>query len=614
MLLVAMGLLLMTSGFAQVQADDDLIMRTLDRVNKFRTNNQNDSALYELITLNRKLKNSGRESGYVYVDIGNLYFHLKLDNMAKRFYAKANTIFVAQHDLIGQSIVLENLGGLHSRQQPGSDSVAHYYTQALRLQEQAGDSFYAAHSQRALALYYSHNGNRGGAHRHITAALRAIQNKGIEQHPRYRWDVQFIPQQVYLTASDIFRHEKRDYDSAELYLKKAIAMTARHGIPEHRVRYTTFLAIFYLEQQMWPKALTAINEALTLADSLGYVWGKVGALQALRNYYHQTKNTQKETEAAYQYLLYKDRMYNERNDDELIVMSNLILQYENELEIQQQQNLLKEQERINHYQQRQFYFLLAIVSVLMIGLLMISYLYRSLRKRTKQANQYLAELQTSNETMRTLLSVISHDVRAPFNSLLGLSKVTLMETDLPADEYRQRVTMMHDTSAKGLILLDNLLQWVALQRDGALITLEPVSLAAVVNETLNDLAAVALTQHVRIEKNIAVDACRTDKQALKVIVRNLLTNAIKYSSGKTVTLLIEPTAEGVVLRVRDQGPGIPDEILEQLFAAGDMKKIAAKGGGLGLKIVKELVTKLHGTIEATNLPGGGAQFSVYLPQ
>ncbi|MBS1681614.1 MAG: HAMP domain-containing histidine kinase [Bacteroidetes bacterium] len=596
---------------AQQNEDQDLVARTLERVNQFKINNQNDSALYELTTLNRLLISDGRESGYIYIEMGNIYFLLKLDNMARTFYRKADELFHQHNDLIGQSIVLENYGSLFNREHPNNDTVRYYFERALALQQKANDPFYSAHSLRSLALFYSYNDNSKAAHRLLNQAIRSVRKPGIKKHPRYAWDVQFIPQQVYLTASEIYRYEKKKPDSAEYFLKEAIRMTKIYGIEAHRVRYTTFLSTYYMEQRQYPKALKAIRESLALADTIGYVWGKVGALQALKNYYHQTKDKVKETEAAYNYLLYKDKMYNENNNDELIVMTNLILQYENEREIERQQILIKEKERVNQYQQRQNYLLLAITLVFALGLLIIVILYRRLQLKTKLAERYLSELETSNDTMRNLLSVISHDVRAPFNSLLGLSKITLMESALSNEAYRERVSMMHDASAKGLILLDNLLQWVAVQRDKALIVKEDVDVPALISETLNELSSVALTQNVTIEKNIEATHVTTDRNALKVIVRNLLTNAIKYSSGKKIVLTI--SANPTIISVTDQGPGIPPDILEGLFTSRDMKKVAAKGSGLGLLIVTEMVVKLGGDIHAQNLVEGGARFEVQLP-
>lgn len=601
------------TSLAQTSNDQSLIDQTLERVNHFKINNQNDSALYELIALNQSLKAKGLESGYLYIDAGNIYFQLRLDNMAHRLYEKALRIFKDTNDAIGESLVLVNFGNLHSRANPQSDSVLYYFERALKIQEDAAETYYAAYTQRAIAQYYSTRGDFEKAHRLINKAIAAIKKPGIEEHPRYRWDVQFIPQQVYLTASDIFKNEKQNTDSAEFYLLQAIKMPRTYGIDAHRVRYLTFLGTFYLEQQQWPKAFDAIQHASALADSSGYVWGKVGALQALRNYYHQTKDLKMEAEAGYNYLLYKDRMYNARNDDDLIIMSNVILQYENELKIEQQQNLIREKEKVNQYQRQQNYLLMGILLLVIVGLIIGYFSYRTLKQKNILIEQYSSELQTSNETMRTMLSVISHDVRAPFKTLLGLCKITLMEKELSSSDYQSRVRMIHETTTKGMILLDNLLQWVALQRDKALIQREKINITELINETLHDLSSVALTENVTIEQQIKAEHMETDRNAVKAIVRNLLTNAIKYSGGKKVLITVEKAANTVTIKVCDQGPGIPEEILQGLFKAGDMKKVAAKGGGLGMQIVKELVTNLGGAITARNLIIGGAEFEVRIP-
>jgi signal transduction histidine kinase len=599
------------SANAQMLTERELIDRTLTRVNQYKVNNQNDSALYELLTTAKSLSAGSSQSGYMYVEVGNVYFHLKLYKTAIKFYERANAIFLKHNDLIGQSIVIENYGGIQGRL-AHNDSALFYYQKALELQKKAGDKFYAAHSEIAIGLRHSLNGNFEEAKRYAKASLQSIDDNTIVNHPRYRWDVQFIPQQVYLSTSDIFRNAQQ-YDSAEYYLIEAIRMTKLHGIDPHRVRYITFLATFYLEQKQLPKAYTAINHALSLADSIQYVWGRVGALQVLRNYYNQTKDAKKELEAAFNYLEYKDKMFNERNNDELIVMSNLVLQYENELEIERQQNIVKEKEKINVLQRKQNYLLLGIVIVFAIAFVAIVYLYRSLRQRNKLVKQVSSELQTNNETMRMLLSVISHDLRSPFRSMMGLTKVTMMEQQLTAPELQERVGMMHDTASKGSILLDNLLQWVALQRDKVLIEKTTFSVEDVVNETLQELANLALTEKVTIEKQLYLTTFSSDRNGLKVIVRNLLTNAIKYSANKKVTLAMKAVDENVFIHVTDQGPGIPQEILENLFQQADMKTVAAKGGGLGMVIVKEMVTQLKGDIRAVNLPEGGARFEVRLP-
>ncbi len=159
----------------------------------------------------------------------------------------------------------------------------------------------------------------------------------------------------------------------------------------------------------------------------------------------------------------------------------------------------------------------------------------------------------------------------------------------------------------------NLLQWVALQRDEALIKKETIDVPSLISETLHELSSVALTLNVTIEKNIAVLSYESDRNALKVIVRNLLTNAIKYSTGKKVFLEVTQQNGWVKIQVTDQGPGIPEEIRVSLFDEGDMKKVAAKGGGLGMQIVKKLVGELKGEIQAHNIAEGGARFEVQLP-
>jgi signal transduction histidine kinase len=108
-----------------------------------------------------------------------------------------------------------------------------------------------------------------------------------------------------------------------------------------------------------------------------------------------------------------------------------------------------------------------------------------------------------------------------------------------------------------------------------------------------------------------------DEGKLKQVLRNLLSNAVKFApKGSTIALAMHQAAQWVVVSVRDQGPGIPEDELETVFdtfVQSSRTKTGAGGTGLGLSICHEIITSHQGRIWAANNPDGGAVFSFELP-
>ncbi|MCU0382511.1 MAG: tetratricopeptide repeat-containing sensor histidine kinase [Cyclobacteriaceae bacterium] len=608
---ILFGILILFSGSFKSLSQQFIPEEDLKKVYTYRLNNRNDSALFLLNKISQKFAATNVESGYVYTEMGNIYYQLALDKIALKLYTRAIGVFEKTNDLLGKSIALSNCATVLERTAQ-SDSTQILFTEALTIQQSLADSAYIAYTLRGLALYELRKKNTVKAQTYFKQALRFYNSDNIKLHKRYAWDVQFIPQQIFLAGFEVYKTTGQA-DSALHYMQLALQTSKEFGIAQHQVRYKTFLANYLSELKKFTEAEIQLTEALALAKKHNYQWGEFGVLQAYRNFYKAQRDTVKTAQASLRFYEFKDKVFNNKNNDELLVMSNLVLQYENELEIRQQKNVIKEKDEVNALQKKFNQTLLVGLILVAVVLIFTLYLYRSLRKSNTRISGYVKEVETHNETMRMLLSVISHDVRAPFRSLLGLTKITMMEKELPAEEVQLRVAMMHDTAAKGSVLLDNLLQWVALQRDKVLIEKSPVNTSEILDEVTQELANLSLTENVKIERQIFTDTMFTDRNGFKMIVRNLLTNAIRYSAGKKVVVGLKEIDKFVYLHVTDSGPGIPDELLQSLFAKGDMKKVAAKGGGLGLQIVKEMVQQLGGDIRAINLPEGGARFEVRLP-
>jgi K+-sensing histidine kinase KdpD len=178
----------------------------------------------------------------------------------------------------------------------------------------------------------------------------------------------------------------------------------------------------------------------------------------------------------------------------------------------------------------------------------------------------------------------------------------------------QNAEQINDASRKAFVLLDNLMQWVSVQKDNIVVRKEVVGAEEAIDEVLFIFREQSLGRNMTIEKDIRVAKLNTDKTLLQVILRNLISNAVKYNSaGGIIKVSCYNGIKGLDLIVEDNGRGFPESELVGLMSKKQGVGIAKKAGGLGLVLVREFVELLGGTIDAGNIQGGGARIVVTLP-
>ncbi|MFZ6029065.1 MAG: response regulator [Chloroflexota bacterium] len=219
-------------------------------------------------------------------------------------------------------------------------------------------------------------------------------------------------------------------------------------------------------------------------------------------------------------------------------------------------------------------------------------------------------------------SIISHDLRSPFNSLLGnIQLVKEMFGSLSAHDMREILDSIHRQAKLAYTLLDNLLTWTRMQREGGMVCQpERVELAGLVRDTIDVLKQPAEDKNVHLENAMPSDLyVFADRQMLYTIMRNLTNNAIKFTpGGGTVTLDASPYGEGEVkISVRDTGVGIAPENLDKIFQLGVSHSTPGtaqeQGTGLGLLICKDMVACNGGQLTIQSSLGAGTTVAFNLP-
>ncbi len=242
----------------------------------------------------------------------------------------------------------------------------------------------------------------------------------------------------------------------------------------------------------------------------------------------------------------------------------------------------------------------------------------TLSNRLAESEEELKQLNASKDRF---FSIISHDLKNGFYSVLELSKMLADPENTDSEEEKlETAQRLHNSSKKVYSFLENLLSWARLQRGK--MDFEPTenSLYAMVTEVVYLFKHRAEQSGVKLQNNIGSNSIVfCDENMVKTILRNLISNALNFTNpNDTIGIDAQNRDEEIVITVSDTGVGITDENIKKLFRV-DSKYIATntqgeKGTGLGLILCKEFVEKNKGKIWVESKEGEGSKFSFTLPK
>jgi signal transduction histidine kinase len=214
---------------------------------------------------------------------------------------------------------------------------------------------------------------------------------------------------------------------------------------------------------------------------------------------------------------------------------------------------------------------------------------------------------------------VSHELRTPLAQIRLFSETLLLGRVRSQEEARRSLEIIQQESRRLTHLVDNVLYFSRSERGTASLSPTPAPLASIAVELVEAFGPLARSgrSHVQVQVRTDVEA-PVDGGAFRQILLNLLDNAVKYGRpDQTITIGIDRRANQAVITVDDQGPGVPFDAREQIWAPYSRlvsaSSTAVAGAGIGLAVVRELVTLHGGSVRVEDAPGGGARFVVELP-
>jgi PAS domain S-box-containing protein len=243
------------------------------------------------------------------------------------------------------------------------------------------------------------------------------------------------------------------------------------------------------------------------------------------------------------------------------------------------------------------------------------------RRAEERIRKKGAQLQLMNAEKDKFFSIIAHDLRSPFNALLGLTELMAEDLqDMTFEETQKMVFALRNTANKLVHLVDNLLEWSRAQRGQTNPVVKPLRLTDEVTVCVDQVQPTADKKRIMIQtdinENVIVEA---DPQMFGSLLRNLVFNAVKFTpKGGEILISAEVDPSDLVeVTVRDNGIGMSQDVVDKLFCVnGDIRRNGTEGesgSGLGLILCKEYVEKHGGKIWLESIPGKGSTFHFTIP-
>ncbi len=405
---------------------------------------------------------------------------------------------------------------------------------------------------------------------------------------------------------------KKEYSKAKEYFSKELSLIEQKDTAAV-IRTKMELANVYYEQYLDDDAIPLFKEAYNLAKSFSDLELKQNSARNMAVVEKNRKNYQKSVDYYMEYGRWKDSIWNRDKIWELTEKDKQLAVAQKQQEIVLQEEQLKRQAVVQKS-------LVIGASGLLVFLGFLGYFYRELRSKNRFITQQKEELNVANKTKDYLFSVVSHDLRSPINTIKRQHEklkrqLKNKEYDAVSETTNNAIALTESTSH----LLNNVLHWSLEQNNQLSFKAEEYPLKPLVEQAIYNFEEIAEAKNIALTTMLeATILVKADKESLKIVLRNLLDNALKYTgeNGKIAIKTYNDSEEFSVIEIKDTGFGISEEKLAKIKGLEDLsidKINRSEGVGLGMLLCQTLIKKNNGKLLIDSELEVGTTIRILLP-
>ncbi len=533
--------------------------------------------------------------------IGISYYNVSEPAYAMEYYLKANAIYepLMKENITDEHLkrrymqTLNNIAIIYSDLENYEEALK-YFSICLKYTRQASDekmmAVYLNNMGRILIL----SGKYDEGRKHLTEAIQISDKNGYERAKAFALsnlgELETIQKNFktaldyYFEAINLYKRVGEKYETANNYYEVAkiyIQLKDFNNSSKYAEMLTSQTDL--LDDPYMKKAIYFIN------SENEFLKGNYKSAYEYRVKYDEISDTitKGDKEHEFKYIKVQQELFNKEKE---------------------KQTLEKEFE-VNSIRSHRNYLILGIILLILIAVtLLLIIKSRNVKRINEILNKNFLEIEERNKSLDKLnslkdklLSIISHDLRSPFTTLIGYSDLLLNEYHTSSDKERlEYIESISATSKNTFHLLENILYWARSQSNGLKADLETFAMKESLSEVLFLADKWANNKNIELKVNIPSELrVHTDKQFLSIITRNLLNNAIKYSDENSkVVFTAEQIADKLKVSIRDYGKGISAEQFRRVLSndilistTGTYKET---GTGFGLRLCNELIEYLAG--------------------
>jgi len=555
-----------------------------------------------------------------YKNIGIVYYSEGIIPKALDFYYKGLFIALKNHYKALSAEIYNDLGVILQTTEVYPNALE-YFNKAINISLQINDQLVIGTVNENIGEILLAEGKYTDAIIHLKTALITARKQDDKDGLG----------SIYTDLGLCYGH-LNDIKMAANYLDTSLQIAANYKFVNNQANAVIGLATVYNLQKDYASAYKYAMQGHMYAIKLGDL--SVRAKSAMQ--LNQTLAGLGKFTQAYKYLLEYVDLKNQLKSDESIQKLtsynfelNFAAKEHQEHQEQQEKDLLYKQKLHN---QRLLNTIFIIIIIGMIGTLVVY--YNQKRKQQKinlmleeKNNQVLTQKENIDEQAHKLnelnvlkdrlISVLAHDLRAPLSTLRGLFGL-LQDDTITHQELVEMIPSVLKKLEYTSDFLDTLLFWINSQMENFESSVKSFSIKDIVEYEMENYQEQAILKGITLIDNVPDSTMASaDPNSIRIVIRNLITNAIKFSGEKdTIEVVASTTDEMIEIKVKDTGTGIPPEKLKKLFKSKVDSSIGThqeSGTGMGLLFCKDLVEKCNGKIWVTSQQDVGTEFSFTVP-
>jgi len=510
---------------------------------------------------------------------------------------------------------ISNVGSLYGRINQNEKAIE-YFLKAVGIAERTNHEYTKSTLFNNLAAIYFAEGDNSKSKYYLEEALKIARQLKDER----------TICGITVNLGELYQQEKQ-FEKAMEYYQAGLYNPAIKGMPDQEV-YTLYnIANLYFQMEEFRKTIQFAEDALELAKQHNISLHNVELYKLLALAYEKVQDYKTALANQKLYQTFSDSLFNIQSTGKIAE-----IQSKYDFDVAENENvLLKKENEIKSLaieRQKNRQILLLIILLIVFGTIVI--VLRRLKKnreinvlltaKNEEINLKSQELEKLNWSKDKFFSILAHDLRNPFNSILG--SLEILSTEYPRLDETDRLQLIQLTHKSALAtnnLLTNLLDWSTIQRGGINLEKDYCDIAPLIQESVNIHQSLASQKEITIDNQILNgEKAFVDKKSILVTFNNLINNAIKFTPPKGKVTISSDLSDGFIhIRIKDTGIGIPPEILRSLFRIEATRSRPGTnqepGTGLGLFLCKDFTELNGGKISVTSEVNAGSSFQVSLP-